>query len=244
MPPASENASTEPNRVKAFAKFFKNYVSVSSMSRIIFGICGLLIASSAHADTVVFDSFGPGNTYEISSFFYVGKAGSSPTEQAAQFTAQASGFLSTVELGLTRPSGHPSTAVNVFLYGDLNGSPDNSNQIFLGSADPAGTANQTNNSVATVDVLSQVFVSLDSIYWLVLKPATPDGLTFWNFSNTTLGQMRVSGDDSTWETEGDPRIAAFRINAVPEPNSTVLLSIGLAVSLLLMSRRNDRNSET
>jgi hypothetical protein len=240
MPPKAK-------RVKAFAKFFQNHMSVSPMNWIIFAACGLLIVSSAHADTVAFNSFGPGNTYDSGSVFFVGKSGpgSSPIEQAAQFTAQASGFLSTVELALNRPGNHTADPVSVFLYGDLNGSPDNSEQTFLGSVGPAGVFPQSNNAVATLDVSSQVTLSLGTTYWLVLKPAIPDGLTFWNFSTNTVGQMRNSVDDSTWYPSGDPRIAAFRINVmpVPEPNSTVLLSIGLAVSLLLIRRRIDRNTE-
>ena len=62
------------------------------MSRIILGVSGFLVAWTAHADTVAFNSFGPGNTYDGGSVYYVGKAGSFPTEQAAQFISQASGF--------------------------------------------------------------------------------------------------------------------------------------------------------
>src|SRR5205085_495634 len=164
------------------------------MSRIILGVSGFLVAWTAHADTVAFNSFGPGNTYDGGSVYYVGKAGSFPTEQAAQFISQASGFLSTVELALTYPSDHPPKPVNVFLYNDLNGSPDNSSQIFLGSADPVAIFNPSNNhAVATLTVTSQVFISLDSIYWLVLKPADPNGLTFGIFLPIRLVKCAFPG---------------------------------------------------
>jgi len=48
----------------------------------------------------------------------------------------ASGNLALVDLGLTFDAGHQGP-VNVYLYGDAGGSPDNANQTLLGSGTPS-----------------------------------------------------------------------------------------------------------
>jgi VPDSG-CTERM motif len=185
--------------------------------------------------TTVFDTFGPGNTYDPSSnglpvwVFAV----------AAQFTAGASGNLSTIDLGLTYSgSGGPAS---VYLYGDAGGSPDNANQIFLGSVTPIAAYGSTNNSVVSLSVAGTVPVSIGSVYWLVLKG--PAEFDIWNSSSPTVGgTVDLSFRDSPWffGTTDEP---AFRITvgpaSVPDAGSTLPL-LGFALAGLGILRRKLR----
>jgi hypothetical protein len=63
--------------------------------------------------------------------------------------------------------------VNVFLYGDAAGSPDNANQTFLGSTSPSAIFDGiTNNSVVSFSVAGTIPVTAGSIYYLVVKPSS------------------------------------------------------------------------
>ena len=89
----------------------------------IFLIC-LALALTARADNVVFDTFGPGNTYDPGMAYFVGN-GANHYEPGAQFIAGASGNLSTIDLGLTYFTGSDPSfrLVNVFLYGIASALP-------------------------------------------------------------------------------------------------------------------------
>src|SRR3954470_4118226 len=107
----------------------------------------LVFATATRADSIVFDTFGPGNSYNAVGGFGVGDFGGLVGfEEAAQFTAGASGNLTTVDLGLTYISDFAALPVDVYLYKNASGFPDTTNQTFLGSGTPTNTFG-TNNTV-------------------------------------------------------------------------------------------------
>ena len=216
------------------------------------GIAVLLIAFcpvQAQATTIVFNTLGPGDTYLSTSGFAVVGVGALGVleEVAAQFTAMTSGNLATVDLGLTFFSGHTPGAVNVFLYADSAGSPNNAIQTFLGSGTPTAKFGTTNNSLVSFTVAGTVPVVMGTDYWLVLKPANTDVADLWNQSITAGSMVKLSNDDSRWFDEGTPILPAFRITAqeggaVPDGSSTsALLAIAIAVmfELNLLQRKLD-----
>src|SRR5437763_16653089 len=91
-------------------------------------------ALTANAITI-FDDFGAGNTYDPGSAWTLGggNIGAGFSDFAAQFVAGGTGFLSTVDVGVTYVN---QSSVSAFLYADASGMPDNMNQIFLGSGTP------------------------------------------------------------------------------------------------------------
>jgi hypothetical protein len=216
-----------------------------------FSITALLIAFypvQAQANTIVFNTLGPGDTYVANSGVAVGNVGGLGTllEEAAQFTAMASGNLATVDLGLT---GTATGAVNVFLYADSAGSPNNAIQTFLGSGTPTAAFGTTNNSLVSFTVAGTVPVVMGTNYWLVLKPANVNVSVeaSWMLSLATAGSVKVSFDDSTW-LDQPPTLPAFRITAqgaaVPDGSSStwVLLLLGVGASFglnLLLHRRSE-----
>jgi hypothetical protein len=167
----------------------------------------------------VFDTFGPGDTYSQFDAYDVGTFYQTPLEDAAQFTAGASGNLATVYLGLTYGR-TPPLPVNVYLYGDAGGSPDNANQIFLGSVTPIAFYGTTNNSVVSFSVAGTVPVTVGSTYWLVLKPTPSNEYNTWNASFPAVPGMTDYSivDSGIWASYG-PILPAFRLTAsVPGPS--------------------------
>jgi hypothetical protein len=197
------------------------------------GIAALLIAFcpvQTRANTIVFDTLGQNNTYG-SIGLQVGFGG---VESAGQFTAMASGILATVDLALNFTTGTTPGSVNVFLYGDAGGSPNNANQTFLGS----GIATTAPNLVSFT-VAGSVPVIMGSVYWLVLKPADLFEHTVWNDSLLAVtGSVAQSTDDITWTTFNDETLPAFRITAqgVPDSGGTLLIMLGSVAALLVLQR--------
>jgi hypothetical protein len=62
--------------------------------------------------------------------------------------------------------------VNIYLYGDATGLPDNGNQTLLGAGTPSGQDAHNNNILLSFAVAGTVPVTTGSSYWLVLKSAT------------------------------------------------------------------------
>lgn len=151
----------------------------------IFAATALLLVT-ARATSIVFDTFGPGDTYSSTRGYDVGDlgglAGPFTFEEAAQFTAGTSGNLATVYLGLTYLSGFIALPVNVYLYSDTGGSPNNAKQTLLGSATPTAAFGTTNSSAISFSVAGAVPVTTGTTYWLILKPSASNEFDIWNES--------------------------------------------------------------
>jgi hypothetical protein len=202
---------------------------------VLLGVAGLL-AATARANTIAFNTFGPGDTYSANQGYNIAGASSQIGYEstAAQFTSGATGVLSQVDLGITNVN-NGTGLFEVFLYGNASGMPNNANQVLLGSGTPSASFG-SNNSVVSVSPLTSVSLTSGSTYWLVVKPGASGVLDAWNVSLPNVpGSVDNSVNDSTWfsNTLGLP---AFRLivsgqgSAVPEQVSSVwLLLISLAV---------------
>jgi hypothetical protein len=173
---------------------------------------------------------------------------------AAQFTAMASGDLSRVDLGLTaRDNLSFAGPVDVFLFGDAGGSPDNANQTLLGSGTPTAVFTTTNSSLVSVSVAGNVPVTMGSTYWLVLETSRVTGKEirdFWNNSEPAVTGSIAASDSPPvdWIVRTPRNLPAFRIitGAVPTPDSgwTLLLML-ISIPVLLVLQRvlgNERRS--
>ena len=183
------------------------------MKKIILILSLSVFAIATHGDTV-FDTFGPGDTYYQQAGWDVGWYNPTPTlqpEAAMQFTALTSGNLATVDLGLVYfPNLGPA---NVYLYGDLGGTPDNANQTFLGSATPTALFGTTDSSVVSISVAGTIPVTMGTTYWLVLKPTSIYMHDSWQFSWPVItGIGYASYDDINWFFNSSA-LAAFRLTA-------------------------------
>jgi hypothetical protein len=194
---------------------------------------------TAHGATIVFSDLGPGDTYDQASGYGVTGGGA---DIAAKFIAGASGDLANIDLGLTFSAG-VSGPVNVFLYGDASGTPDNLNQTLLGSGTPTVAFGTTDNSLVSFAVAGTVPVTIGTTYWLVLKPAAATGFDVWNLSSPpTPGSVDTSADHATWTGVGPAAILpAFRLTAtsatgVPDSGATFLLLLAALIPLFFSQR--------
>jgi Na+-transporting NADH:ubiquinone oxidoreductase subunit NqrB len=208
---------------------------------------------------IVFNTLNPrgcdtDGTYDQTLFFQLIATGNTFGRIAAQFTAMASGDLSRVDLGLTRRDplgGVPAGPVNVFLFGDANGSPDSANQTPLGlSGTPTVLSGTTNSSLLMVSVAGNVPVTMGSTYWLVLEvTGTSPIRDNWMFSEPAVtGSVAGSSNQQpAWIVRTGLTLPAFRIitGAVPTPDSgwTLLLMLGSVAALLVVQGvlRNERS---
>lgn len=207
-------------------------------------------SASASAQTVeVFSTLGPGNAYDQNSGYTVGNVPPSLFfESAAQFTAQAGGILSEVDLGLTTQSNTSNVfpSVNVYLANDASGEPDNLSEILLGTVTPTQFFGSTNNSLVSLSSLSSLDISVAAgmTYWLVLKPAGSSSVSdVWNRSAPAIsGAQDFSKDDTNWNNS-DSTLAAFQIIAVPEPATWEILALGILMipTAMRSKRRAIRN---
>jgi VPDSG-CTERM motif len=213
------------------------------VAKIIVILAGAFLSIAARADTIVFDTFGPGDTYDPMHGVEIG-GGGNMEEIAAQFSPSATGNLAKVTLGLTFFNGsNPAfRAVNVFLYGDASGSPDNADQTFLDSVTPTSLFDGvTNNSVVSFSVAGNVPVTAGSVYYLVLKPSSLGTADAWMVSFPAVsGSAFASFNDSTWAEGNAHTLPAFRltvVSVVPDSSSTILLLLSSLGALLVLQTR-------
>ena len=212
------------------------------MKELLIILTSVVLVAAARADTTVFDTFGPGDTYNAGLAYQIG-GGANNEEIAAQFTAGASGNLANVALGLTYFLGTDPAfrAVNVFLYGDASGSPDNANQTLLGSTTPIALFDGvTNNSVVSFSVAGTVPVTMGSLYYVVLKPTSLGTTDAWMLSSPIVtGAAFASFNDSTWAEGNSHTLPAFRLtvaSAVPDSGHGILLMLGAIAALFVFQR--------
>lgn len=203
-------------------------------------VCCTLVASLANADTIVYDTFGPGNTYDGDGGYSIGNGSNGPNSNvAAGFTSNTTGFLSTVVFGVTF-IGLPEP-MNVVFYTDNAGSPNTANQTLLGQVTPTTAFGPAqNNSVVTLVVAGNVALTIGTAYWIGLLPVNPTENEVWNSSlPATIGPVALgaNGSYSDIGITGQPafRVTARTGNGVPETGSTLVLLLG-AVGMLAALR--------
>jgi hypothetical protein len=198
--------------------------------------CGLI--ASARANSVVFSTLGPGDSFDTTASWAI-EAVDLPFFVAAQFTAQASGNLKTVDLGMSFDQFFGPGMFNVYLYNDAGGTPDSANPMFLGSDGFSGTFYFS--TLVSLPISGTVPVTAGSSYWLSLQPAFENAWSFWNFSSPLLlGTVDYSRDGTTWFLAGTSQeMPAFRLTAtstVPESSATIILLATSSLALLGLRR--------
>lgn len=189
---------------------------------------GLIACPMLSHAAVLYSNLGPGDSFIANSGLVAG-ACCDPT--GLQFTAAASGVVSSVDVAMGVINAPTPITVTFGLYSD-------SGSDRLG--DLLETFTVVVNSPSLITGLSTGALSslaalaAGSEYWLVVQDAQGENLA-WGFNNTgATGGLLQSG---TYWSPPPADLGAFRVNgsAIPEPTSAMLLGLGLAA--LIAARR-------
>jgi hypothetical protein len=233
------------------------------MTRLIrlLGILFVLFASvdAARGDVIAYSNFGMNNAYMYPSFVGSGIIGgnmASRTEAAFQFTAAATGPVTslTLALGTNFASG---TAV-VSIYGDNMNDPTPSLLTLTLPAVPIFDPANPGNAAVPVTVINvpagKLGITAGQTYWLSVAPGAPNAAGVPNalvwFDNSTGAASRFAQrtdpprPNNDFVVFGNTTQGAFTVlvaNVVKaaEPASLLLLGAGVA-GLALVRRRRER----
>ena len=186
---------------------------------------------------VVFDSFGPGNTYLTTVGW--GVEGASVTAgyrgQAEWFVPGIAGSLSTVQLAMFRSSG--SGRANFYLAQDNGGIPGTILESYLNVLSPGG--------VLTLTSTAQSLLQAGNEYWLCAEPADSTTVSGWYYNNQNY-HPGFAFERSQWgwsaftDTAHSPSSGVFRVSVTPIPEPSVAGLAILGVCFLARSSRKMR----
>ena len=190
----------------------------------------LAAASSAGAQLVVFNNFGPGDTYNVASGYVV----QTPAIEGFQFVPSASGNLDKIELALSLSAG-PNFA-QVYLVGDSSGLPDPNNLVEIWTTNSMPQFGLNNPPLVFPSVWHPM-LSNGTPYWIYVDTtANFSTVAHWNLNTTNgMGNWAQSVNSGvTWSVQNQTQ-GAFRVtvqgpgSATPVPAAPVVSAIGAAV---------------
>jgi hypothetical protein len=123
-------------------------------------IAGIATATPARA-TIVFDNFGPGNSYQSGGFQVAGTG-----SVGMRFTPSSSGFFSLLKIA-AGTTGSPPTPYQVSLRADNGGVPGG---ILETLNFDVTTTFGTNNAPTVVAASGATFLDSQATYWLFASP--------------------------------------------------------------------------
>ncbi len=194
--------------------------------------CGVVAASlavSAFAD-VAFSTFGPGDSYIPTGGYIVG--GNQDLILGAQFTAQVSGTLLSVEFATTtRAAG----SISILLREDES---NEAGPIIMDHTVAAPPVGDPAKIVKLSNSLTFITLTAGRKYWIEARGIGTGLDSLWHFSNQSgLGRTSSEGAAFNKFYQDDQIMPAFRVNVVPEPASMVALGLG-ALALIRNRRKN------
>jgi hypothetical protein len=194
-------------------------------------LAGIVVTTPAQV--VVFNSFGPGNTYNSGIVWAISGASISGgyRGQAEFFTPGISGYLSSILLATYRESGGSG-------YSNFYIAQDNGSGI-PGTILESFTNIQNANGLLTLNSTVQPLLQAGTEYWLCDEPTADNSYNGW-YENNQGYANGFAFERSEWSWAAIPPPApssgVFRVSVTPVPEPSVTGLATLCVGCLLFLR--------
>jgi hypothetical protein len=198
------------------------------------------LSTSVDASIVVFNNFGPNNTFDTDAgYLATGVATSNgPEWSACQFTSTASGVLDKVTIAAGNLSG--SNFINVTIHQDVGDMVGDG--IIEWSRGPLPPFGGSHAPLVLINPFPSVTLLADTKYWVSVRPDSATTHSIWNHNNQgDLGLRAMTMDQGLDFTYLPSEIrGAMRIEvACPNPGCSADFngdcSIGLSDLAILLS---------
>ena len=190
---------------------------------------------SVPSPVYIYDSFGPGNTFD-NSFAYWGVYGASGSVgyvgHAESFVPALSGNLDTVQVACGQLSSGTGL-VNFHVAADNGGTPGAMLESFMNVVAPASSSS---SFIVTMNSITQPLLHAGTTYWLYAEPAENTSAMGWFVNNQGYrNDYAQEGPPGQWtsasitfEANG---VFDVIVTPVPEPSMVTWLAMGAMASL-------------
>jgi hypothetical protein len=191
-------------------------------------------ACAAEAKTIVFDNFGPNDSYDVSHGYTLavglnstGLPPNTNLDQGALFIPSDSGYLSDIWLAVGLGSG--ANELDVWLMDTVAGQPGSILESFhfSNAMGPFGS----NNPPLHAGGNGSTFLTAGLEYWLIASLSGPNAAAAWNLNDIgDQGPITFRENLGPWQgsSAGETINNVFRV-AVPEPGTLGLIGLGFGV---------------
>jgi hypothetical protein len=189
-----------------------------------------IITAAAPATVVLYDNFGPGESYNTGSGWTVsvGPPVNTKWEPGFGFTVSGGDFLLTeVDFAVGHVTG--TNSIRMHLYDSAGGLPNSVLQtVIVSGFGPFGNFNPP----STADFGGQTTLQDGQQYFLIAEAVGPDAWLAWNWNDQGVLGRVFRADEGPWTADNatSPVARVFGELVVPAPGTLALLAFAGVIS--------------